>query len=94
MTENAARIVYKNKKSVSNKFIYYYTKSDKFKDFIRDATKKVAMPKLALSRLGEIELSLPNLDEQLKAVDKFKKIEDSLNDLDFEINSKIENLNL
>lgn len=31
------------------------------------------MPKLALSRLVEIELALPNLDEQLRAVEKFKK---------------------
>lgn len=75
LTENAARLVYKNKNSIFNKFIYYYTISNKFKNQILDATKQVAMPKLALTRLKKVKLALPSFQEQVKFVRKFEEIE-------------------
>jgi type I restriction enzyme S subunit len=92
LTENAARIVYKDKKSISNKFVYYYTKSDKFKAFVSEATKQVAQPKLALTRLNEIELALPSITEQDKAVEKFIKMENTLFKIEKEIQIKLNNI--
>lgn len=92
LTENAARFVYKNKKNISNKFVYYYTKSDKFKAFVSDATKQVAQPKLALARLNEIELALPSTTEQEKAVAKFIEMENALSKMEKEIHIKLDNM--
>ncbi len=92
LTENAARFVYKDKKSISNKFVYYYTKSDKFKAFIAEATKQVAQPKLALTRLNEIELALPSITEQEKAVEKFIEMENTLLKMEQEIQIKLDNM--
>lgn len=92
LTENAARFVYKDKKSISNKFVYYYTKSDKFKAFVSEATKQVAQPKLALARLNEIELALPSITEQEKAVAKFIEMEKALSKMEKEIQIKIDNM--
>lgn len=92
LTENAARFVYKDKKSISNKFVYYYTKSDKFKAFVAEATKQVAQPKLALSRLNEIELALPSITEQEKAVEKFIEMENTLLKMEKEIQIKLDNM--
>lgn len=92
LTENAARFVYKDKKSISNKFVYYYTKSDKFKAFVAEATKQVAQPKLALTRLNEIQLALPSISEQEKAVEKFIEMEDTLLKMENEIQIKLDNM--
>lgn len=92
LTENAARFVYKDKKSISNKFVYYYTKSDKFKAFVDEATKQVAQPKLALTRLNEIELALPSITEQEKAVAKFIEMQNALSKMGQEIHIKIDNM--
>lgn len=92
LTENAARFVYKDKKSISNKFVYYYTKSDKFKAFVSEATKQVAQPKLALARLNEIELALPSITEQEKAVEKFIEMENALSKMEKEIQIKLDNM--
>lgn len=93
LTENAARFVYKDKRSISNKFVYYYTKSDKFKAFVAEATKQVAQPKLALTRLNEIRLALPSIIEQEKAVVKFLEMENSLLKMEKEIQMKLDNMN-
>lgn len=92
LTENAARFVYKDKKGISNKFVYYYTKSDKFKAFVSEATKQVAQPKLALARLNEIELALPSITEQEKAVAKFIEMEKALSKMEKEIQIKLYNM--
>lgn len=93
LTENAARIVYKDKKTISNMFVYFYTKSDMFKALINEATKQVAQPKLALTRLSEIEIALPSLNEQNLVVEKFIEMKNTLNEIEKEIKIKIENMN-
>ena len=65
LTENAARLVYKNPKSVLNKYVYYFTISSLFMEQTVEATKTVAQPKLALTRLGKIEIPLPSLPTQI-----------------------------
>ena len=74
LTENAARLVYKNPSSINNRYIYFFTLSDKFKQQIKEATKTVAQPKLALTRLKNIELPVPTINIQNEAVNKFDSI--------------------
>lgn len=69
LTENAARLVFKDKGEVLNKYVYYYTLSAAFLDQAGIATKIVAQPKLALTRLSEILIPLPPIPEQRRIVD-------------------------
>lgn len=64
LTENACRLVFNN--DINNRFIYYFTKSSSFINQTVEQTRTTAQPKLALSRLGEITLAIPSLDEQLE----------------------------
>jgi len=92
LTENAARLVYKDKSTIDNAFVYYYTKSDEFKRFVEDSTKQVAQPKLALTRLKEIKLVLPSLKKQQKVVEKFRLVEQRLIELQEYQTKKLNNL--
>lgn len=66
LTENAAKFVYKI--DLVNKYVYYFTLSSIFQEQAGFATKIVAMPKLALTRLSKIEIPLPPLDIQTQTV--------------------------
>ena len=80
LTENAVRLVYKNPHEIYNKYIYYFTISQSFIDQAWLATRTVAMPKLAISRLREIELLLPSYEKQIQIVkDLDEKMEQSWN---------------
>lgn len=69
LTENACKLVYKNK-DILNKYIYYYTQTNIFAEQIFDKTKMAAMPKLALTRLATVKLLVPPLPEQERIVAK------------------------
>lgn len=69
LTENACKLVYKTK-NISNRYVYYYTQTNLFKEQIFDKTKMAAMPKLALTRLATIKLLVPSLSEQERIVAK------------------------
>ena len=68
LTENAVKLVYKDKKNTSNKFMYYFTKSSIFISQMELATKRMAVPKLAIMRLGEIATPFPPINIQQKTV--------------------------
>ena len=68
LTENAVKLVYKDKDNTSNKFMYYFTKSSVFISQMENATKQMAVPKLAIMRLGEIKIPHPPLNIQQKTV--------------------------
>lgn len=72
LTENAARFVFKSDFDINNKFIYYFTLFDNFKSQISEATKTVAQPKFALTRLKGVPLPIPNIERQNKAVKQFE----------------------
>jgi type I restriction enzyme, S subunit len=74
LTENAARLVFKSNIKINNRFIYYFTLSDNFKDQVGLATKTVAQPKMALTRLAEVELPIPSIEVQNKEVQIFDKL--------------------
>ncbi|DAB38402.1 MAG: hypothetical protein A2552_05555 [Sulfuricurvum sp. RIFOXYD2_FULL_44_160] len=92
LTENAVKLVYKNKKNISNKFVYYFTKSATFIFQLESATKQMAIPKLAIMRLSEIQIPLPPLDIQTQSVAYLDSIREKVEILKHVQNDKIKNL--
>jgi type I restriction enzyme S subunit len=66
LTENACKLVLKP--DVSNRFIFYFTRTSSFADQALANTRIAAQPKLALSRLKTVSLGVPALKEQLRLV--------------------------
>lgn len=63
LTENAAKIVIKDKKTIDKNYLVKYL-SGPGKTQIENLTKSTSQPKLALFRIEEIEIPLPPLEEQ------------------------------
>jgi type I restriction enzyme S subunit len=68
LTENAAKLVIKDRSKVELRYFYLFTQSSDFTTQAGLATKVVAQPKLALTRLSDIQAPLPPLAEQSKIV--------------------------
>lgn len=81
LTENAARLVFKSNLKINNHFIYYFTLSNNFKEQVGLATKTVAQPKLALTRLAEVEIPIPSIEMQDKEVRVFDLISSKTNEI-------------
>jgi len=81
LTENAARLVFKSNIKINNQFIYYFTLSNNFKEQVDLATKTVAQPKLALTRLAEVEIPIPSIEMQDKEVKEFDLISSKTNEI-------------
>ncbi|MCV3548865.1 restriction endonuclease subunit S [Campylobacter sp. CNRCH_2013_0671h] len=81
LTENAVKLEY-IQNNISNKFMYFFTLSNMFKTQIQISTKIVTQPKLAITRLKQIEIPLPPLKEQERIVgildESFAKIDESI----------------
>ena len=74
LTENAAKIVFKQKNFAYLKYIYYFTLSNNFSHQIKNSTKTVAQPKLALSRLAQLQIPIPSYTEQRRIADKLDAV--------------------
>lgn len=72
MTENACRLVLRP--DISNKFIYYFTRTHSFAEQTLANTRVAAQPKLALIRLKTVRLAVPALDEQLRLTSKLDQL--------------------
>ncbi|ECK8462707.1 restriction endonuclease subunit S [Campylobacter jejuni] len=81
LTENAVKLEY-IQNNISNKFMYFFTLSNIFKTQIQTSTKIVAQPKLAITRLKQIQIPLPPLKKQERIVgildESFVKIDESI----------------
>ncbi len=73
LTENACRLVFKP--GFSNKFVYFFTKTPTFRAQAIEQTRTAAQPKLALSRLENIRLPVPDQKEQERLVQLFSQIQ-------------------
>lgn len=72
LTENAVKLV--PHESVDKEFLYFFTKTMSFKKQAINQTRTTAQPKLALKRLGKVEIPLFDLKKQIKIVSKAKNI--------------------
>lgn len=92
LTENAVKLVYKDKKNTSNKYMYYFTKSSVFISQMENATKQMAVPKLAIMRLGEITAPFPPLHIQQKVVKYLDEVSEKIEKVKQAQKEKMESL--
>ena len=64
LTENAAKLVFKE--GVDRDFVYFFTRTSSFEKQAIAQTRQAAQPKLALERLGAVELPIYELPQQRK----------------------------
>ncbi len=72
LTENAVKLV--PQESVDKEFLYFFTKTTSFKKQAIKQTRQAAQPKLALERLGNVEMPLFDLKKQIKIISEARNI--------------------
>jgi len=92
LTENACRLVFNEE--INNRYVYYFTKSSDFISQTIEQTRTAAQPKLALSRLGEITLSIPSFDKQKSIVNQLDKLNEEILDLKDKYSMKVKCLEI
>jgi type I restriction enzyme S subunit len=75
LTENANKLLIKNKDKLTNMYLAYYMMTDYVKKQIYQKTMAVGVPKLAIFRIKDIQIVLPTIKEQNKFALHLKKIE-------------------
>ena len=68
LTENAAKLVIKDKRRLSNLFLIYALVSENGQQQIEHQTTRTSQPKLALTRIKQIPIPLPLSNEQSQIV--------------------------
>lgn len=68
LTENACRLVPSD--AINTRYLYYFSTSDIFRSQALAGTKQTAQPKLALIRIKDIKIDLPDIKDQEIIVDK------------------------
>ena len=66
LTENAAKIVFKDQNQIDQRFVVYFLSSKSGQEQISMRTTKTSQPKLALARIKQIPIPLPPLSEQIE----------------------------
>lgn len=64
LTENANRLVIRNKKRIEPRYLMYWLDSERCQHEIKAQTLKNAQPKLALGRIKTLAVALPSIEEQ------------------------------
>ena len=80
LTENACKLVLNG--GIEQRYVYWFTKSDEFKGQISLATRQTSQPKLALTRLAEVCISLPPLTEQRRIVSRLDSLSAHVRELE------------
>jgi type I restriction enzyme S subunit len=94
LTENAAKLVIKNKDELDLNYLYLFTLTSDFAAQAGLATKIVAQPKLALTRLAKIEVPICSIEEQKEIVFTIQALKIKLYQTEKVLFSKIEELTL
>lgn len=87
LTENACKLVLDT--GVSNRYLYFFTRTESFKEQALKNTRTAAQPKLALERLKTIRLSLPPLEIQEKLIGQFNELWRQTQDLELIYKQKL-----
>ncbi|MBH8599639.1 restriction endonuclease subunit S [Thermoactinomyces sp. CICC 10523] len=91
LTENAARIIIKNKQVIDRDFLLYYLSSPKGQNEISKQVVGSTQPKLALFRIKEFEIMLPSLKEQNKIAETLSSLDEKI-ELNNQINKNLEEM--
>jgi len=73
LTENAVKLV--PHECIDKEFLYFFTKTSSFKKQAIKQTRTAAQPKLALERLGNVEVPLFDLKKQIKTISEARNID-------------------
>lgn len=92
LTENAAKLVIKDKNQLNLSYLYLFTLTSDFSAQAGLATKTVAQPKLALTRLSKIEIPMCSLEEQKALVSTIEALKGKIHDAEEVLLGKIEDL--
>ncbi len=87
LTENACKLVLE--KDISNRYLYFFTRTESFKEQALKNTRTAAQPKLALERLKTIRLSIPPFEIQEGLIGQFKDLWSQSQDLESIYKQKI-----
>ncbi|WP_417447144.1 restriction endonuclease subunit S [Kangiella sp.] len=93
LTENAAKLVIRDKQQLDLSYLYLFTLTSDFSAQAGLATKTVAQPKLALTRLSKIEIPMCSLKEQKLLVSTIEALKSKIHDAEAVLLGKIEDLN-
>ncbi|UQB42268.1 restriction endonuclease subunit S [Thiomicrospira microaerophila] len=92
LTENAAKLVIKDKQQLDLSYLYLFTLTSDFSAQAGLATKTVAQPKLALTRLSKIEIPMCSLEEQKELVETIEALKSKTHNAEEVLLAKIEDL--
>lgn len=92
LTENAAKLVIKDKQKLDLSYLYLFTLTSDFSAQAGLATKTVAQPKLALTRLSKIEIPTCSLENQKDLVATIETLKSKIYDAEEVLLGKIEDL--
>ncbi|EKF9861004.1 restriction endonuclease subunit S [Vibrio cholerae] len=92
LTENAAKLVIRDKQQLDLSYLYLFTLTTDFSAQAGLATKTVAQPKLALTRLSKIEIPMCSLEEQKSLVSTIEALKSKIHDAEAVLQGKIEDL--
>lgn len=79
LTENAAKLVIRDRKILDTKYLAYCLSAEEAQKQIRERTKALGVPKLALDRIKTIRIPLPPIEVQHKIVAELDEKEQRIN---------------
>lgn len=92
LTENAAKLVIKDKRKLDLNYLYFFTLTLDFSAQAGLATKTVAQPKLALTRLSKIEIPICSIEEQKILAETIEEFKGKIHKAEDMLLTKIEDL--
>lgn len=92
LTENAAKLVIKDSQQLDLSYLYLFTLTTDFSAQAGLATKTVAQPKLALTRLSKIEIPICPVKDQKTLVATIEALKSEIHDAEKALLGKIEDL--
>ncbi len=63
-----------NQNVIRSDYLYFFTKSTQYKDFVENNMKIVAQPNINAKQYGNLELDVPTLKEQDRIINKLQRV--------------------